>query len=1594
MHARQAGGGSTSGRYMKHDSARLRCLQRVIYPRLRMGILPSAEDARMLFDLPGPRDISGPAKKEMDVWSNMYARDPRSKEDSHELDTAGQTTLLLWAQGQGGRLTAAAAPAPRRGRPHALHTSYKLERGGAKIEGKTLDEVRRQEPWYLAWLLGALRYTDAFVWSFPRDELMFLALLEYEQNDIAVTFSERGEESVIPVVIPANIKNDFERDMLGGFRGARERRRREHDDRAVAETRDDDDADAPFEKLEAVDRTGNTVGAETMAFFNETMGAIKAGKMPALKNWKNYKIFPPHWTKVIPFNVNNAKTLPLYFWSPSEFWADVGVTCPCARHGWAHAGSVKVYLPRGPRLVKDGFGNSFGLCAARLYCGACAQERKTAKDALALAQDQDATEAELAALEKAVANATCWFSAITPSVTAFLTERYPFIAMEFPAFVTHRSAVSTSTLQDMLRAAKTSQGPHDLERKYDELASIRATTLELSVISYQATRLDYQRKTVAPRLELGTLDLTLAKISDTYIASTTRAYVESHEDYILNWMEQNVKRGEFAFGDHSGKHGSRMKLQGDSVLGWVFTEVNEIGQKVISVRVQTTSWNDPSLVAAYDARQRADQRLGRPNPLRRLCLDNPKKDGSGAIANVFLGQGLDVLRFEGQVILVRTELDCDNACATLEGVDLLGFDTENVAYIPPFMGQNINKAAIVQLATKESAFIFVVHEWERCYASFSKLMASDVEKVAVNVSHDVRMVLARFPEIEINGDVELASRVKAAHPNLESYGLASMSKHILEKHLDKRIEHHLWEASRYTPRQIMYAASDAYASLEVARALLSEGPQRDGPSTRASRRRFANMPTEPLTGPNLARIAAETTETDDVEDLGEVRVACTRHRARTGEREHAESESDGEQDDDDHDDLAVEEDCDDGDGGDARHARAEARARRRAADGDEGDLEAPEEVFEATKRRVSAYRTASRQDDMELPSSLSNDQRRAIHRLAEDLGLFHRSVGGAGDRRLVISAFAPPQSHLASVGPGVVLALVARDTSEGCVRGRVASFDGERCRWELQYSDGSTETVDVDLLNLRIRRRHDFDTSARGDAAAAPEPDGVGDDFRATELATLLGGVDPDWTTSKYSKLSYDIWHWMKNWRTLLAVHTRSELAKTFNVMTSEALFTMCEGEWERLVQHLKHPAGGSMTDDQIKKIRRSYKRKMCRYAVLGPDVLVRRLYDIYCLYDGMMDPERPGQRCFVSNAHDIMLKEMWYVRTGLLSDLPGVPMYRVVGRLATGLEVHRGRRTSSALEGQHLHWRQAQHPGAKHSGPLTTATRALLFDLSWNVRAAQAANLMPDIGHSSIWLVDMIFDVVQTHNLPKSCIPKLYQSWTRTDTSHDPLITWGVQWAALGLEGGKGALPSPLREDGEIATALANRARAEMVARGDVAGLERDSGLRVDARNAAELRERVLKRSRADSALRDHGAPQVWDSLRCGGGAVNSSVLRAPRPEMDLGAVGPLPFAAESFPFDRADANQTMAVDLTSSPAPPAAPPAALPPAPPAAPPPAAPAAPPPPVVAAPVADGDVEYGPASFPFRGGDDGCKKRRKLAQREREKEALRIRRAAG
>ena len=117
--SRHAGGKEKSqGCYKKHDSARLHFIKTTVEPGLKVGRLPLEWEQRLLFDYPGDEDIKGPAKHEMDFWSDrVKPRGGRQAAAAAAPDERGQTNMLRWAHMQDPYLTSAGAEYSRRGRP-------------------------------------------------------------------------------------------------------------------------------------------------------------------------------------------------------------------------------------------------------------------------------------------------------------------------------------------------------------------------------------------------------------------------------------------------------------------------------------------------------------------------------------------------------------------------------------------------------------------------------------------------------------------------------------------------------------------------------------------------------------------------------------------------------------------------------------------------------------------------------------------------------------------------------------------------------------------------------------------------------------------------------------------------------------------------------------------------------------------------------------------------------------------------------------------------------------------------------------------------------------------------------------------------------------------------------------------------------------------------------------------------------------------------------------------------------------------------------------------------------------------------------------
>ena len=655
-----------------------------------------------------------------------------------------------------------------------------------------------------------------------------------------------------------------------------------------------------------------------------------------------------------------------------------------------------------------------------------------------------------------------------------------------------------------------------------------------------------------------------------------------------------------------------------------YTVMNSIGQTVIAINTETCSFADRLLLRAHRRWRSVAAYFGHVKPSL-VSVDNPARDAPGAKSAVFGGNGLPEARFgRASVVLIETEAQCNDAITDLRrnlgSTRCVGFDTEWIAYIPPHVGTNSNEAAIAQLCGSDDVcYIFLFYKWGGvCYDAFLSFMSdASITKAAVNISSDVSKFVSRFPAAGRRG----AAPLVAGQLNLEPGTLEQMTRRVFGEYVDKSIDHRAWEAPQLDDDQIVYAATDAWLHWRLA-------------ERRAS-------------------------GADDVED-GEEEV-------EGGEEEGGEEEG-GEEEGEEGEDCEGEE----GDEGGGRAAcyRHERVPRVRvvfgslmtdphvwhainevqdgAAEGDEegeADVLDDEQQFAAdqtlafnrAKVMITDYFESERASDLELPSTFSRADRKKLHHFATSYALHSRSVGPEGDRRLIVSRWRPIEIVEASIGAKIVRALVAKEVEvptrarrgrgngepavqRRVVRGRVEAYDADLSRWTLSYDDDAVadETVGLDELNVRLKRRFDYDhgRDGRGEPGAQParrgrrRADAEADGGLAAGSAPRVGALDDGYlqglldgvhTSWKSLKVKYDIRHFMANFGMMAAVEKNSPAFKIFMGYVSDAIYKMLHGEADRVRIHMRLLG---MDEEAIRRTRRRYWRRMARYVLIATDGL------------------------------------------------------------------------------------------------------------------------------------------------------------------------------------------------------------------------------------------------------------------------------------------------------------------------------------------------------------------------------------------------------
>ena len=395
----------------------------------------------------------------------------------------------------------------------------------------------------------------------------------------------------------------------------------------------------------------------------------------------------------------------------------------------------------------------------------------------------------------------------------------------------------------------------------------------------------------------------------------------------------------------------------------------------------------------------------------------------------------------------------------------------------------------------------------------------------------------------------------------------------------------------------------------------------------------------------------------------------------------------------------------------------------------------------------------------------------------------------------------------------------------------------------------------------------------------------------------------------------------MANFAMICAADKNSPMFKTFMSYVSDSLFKMLA--WAKKPNTERNEPGvteadrvrGHMTllgmsDEQIRRAPRKYWRRNARYSCPEPEIEIRGLFDVFMFFREIDDPSRAGHSFYINEADAIAIfvKEIGYVQKGELSDMPEINYYfqvRIIWR--TGFVVFRGKRSNSALEGYHLHLRASQHPCAKgQTGPRLELARVELFDFAWNVKAAVAANQMPQNHHFHLWLVDALFDVCKGAFEGVDAPPAL-RGQVRLDTTLQP-ITWrGIHEEGLKelkAQGAQALELSSLRSPADVRKVLQHPL---LVVRHDAAALARETGILTSEKSLAAFKERMIAQAAARQVLQAHGEMALRGRLRVtdGGVAPNGREPAPQPPATRLTLAGPLPVAADAM---RGGGNVTLA--------------------------------------------------------------------------------------
>ena len=165
--------------------------------------------------------------------------------------------------------------------------------------------------------------------------------------------------------------------------------------------------------------------------------------------------------------------------------------------------------------------------------------------------------------------------------------------------------------------------------------------------------------------------------------------------------------------------------------------------------------------------------------------------------------------FEGPIYVIQSEKEADKAVAYLQAQQILGIDSETR---PSFTKGQSHKVALLQISSDECCFLFRLNMTGLTQSLIGLLENPEIIKVGLSLRDEFMMLHKRAP-FNQQGCIELQDFVRPF--GIQDKSLQKIYGILFKEKISKSQRLSNWEADVLTDAQKQYAATDAWACLNI-----------------------------------------------------------------------------------------------------------------------------------------------------------------------------------------------------------------------------------------------------------------------------------------------------------------------------------------------------------------------------------------------------------------------------------------------------------------------------------------------------------------------------------------------------------------------------------------------------------------------------------------------------------------------------------------------------------------------------------------------------------------------------------------------------------